>query len=300
MFPHSKLQGEWAESLFVAECLRRGLICAKPFGDSAPYDFIVESRPREIVKAGPRRVPAALNTQPAKKPDAMGLNPFGDSAPYDFIVESPPNPPINCHPERKPSLDCHPDRGRKRGPRRAPAALNAQPSKKPRTAGCWMAEWKDPYRAQTPQPARRHSGSSTKKLKPPRRGACAATATDYCAPGTGYSLLRRVQVKSVSVSNPPQGIYHFAVMRSVAANKKPYRAGDFDLLAAYIIPCNLWYIIPAREVVGLKTISLCPGHCPSSSNETRETSNRLPNERTTFRKRKLEKYRDAWELLTGG
>ena len=139
-FAHSKLQGEWVEVLFIAECLRRGFICAKPYGDSAAYDFIIES-------------------------------------------------------------------GRKR--------------------------------------------------------------------------LSRVQVKSVSV-RPANGIYHVATMRSVASNKKPYRAGDFDFLAAYIIPRGLWYIIPAREVFDIKMISLCPAPLGPRP-----------------RRRRLEKYRQAWRLLRG-
>ena len=38
-----KLQGEWAETRFLSEALRRGLQVAKPYGDSARYDFIVDS-----------------------------------------------------------------------------------------------------------------------------------------------------------------------------------------------------------------------------------------------------------------
>src|SRR5690242_9085889 len=43
-FPHSKLQGEWAEACFAAEALRRGFIVSKPLGDSAPYDFVLDWR----------------------------------------------------------------------------------------------------------------------------------------------------------------------------------------------------------------------------------------------------------------
>ena len=65
-----------------------------------------------------------------------------------------------------------------------------------------------------------------------------------CSAHSSPGCFWRVQVKSVSV-RPANGIYHVATMRSVASNKKPYRAGDFDFLAAYIIPRGLWYIIPA-------------------------------------------------------
>jgi hypothetical protein len=151
---------------------------------------------------------------------------------------------------------------------------------------------------------------------------------------TKNSRLSRIQVKSVSVRNPPAGIYHVATMRSVATAKKAYCTGDFDFLAAFIIPRKIWYIIPAREIVGIKMISLCPGHRPSNPgapfkpsfglsgevSEARaasknprpsasirgerffsklETGNSKPSSssRLTFRPRRLEKYRNAWRLL---
>lgn len=40
-----KLAGERAESLFLAAAMQRGLTVSKPFGDSAPYDFIVDPAP---------------------------------------------------------------------------------------------------------------------------------------------------------------------------------------------------------------------------------------------------------------
>jgi len=60
---------------------------------------------------------------------------------------------------------------------------------------------------------------------------------------------------------------------SVCSSHKAYQAGAFDFLAAYVIAEDVWYIVPAKEIRGLKSISLC----------TREG--------------KYEKYREAWELL---
>lgn len=40
-----KLQGERAESVFLAEAMQRGFAVSKPFGDSCWYDFIVDSLP---------------------------------------------------------------------------------------------------------------------------------------------------------------------------------------------------------------------------------------------------------------
>jgi len=40
-----KLTGEEAECAFLWQAIRHGLVVAKPYGDSAPYDFIVDSGP---------------------------------------------------------------------------------------------------------------------------------------------------------------------------------------------------------------------------------------------------------------
>ncbi|HTS06821.1 MAG TPA: group I intron-associated PD-(D/E)XK endonuclease [Candidatus Eisenbacteria bacterium] len=62
---------------------------------------------------------------------------------------------------------------------------------------------------------------------------------------------------------------------STCSSHKPYRKGSFDYLAAFVIPEDLWYIIPARLVFGLKSISLC----------------------TVGGEAKYEEYREAWSLL---
>lgn len=54
-----------------------------------------------------------------------------------------------------------------------------------------------------------------------------------------------------------------------------YRAGSFDFVAAFIVPENIWYIIPARKIGGLDDITL------------------YPNSKTS----KYEAYREAWQLL---
>jgi len=39
---HAKRRGEWAELRFMARAAEHGLGVAKPWGDSSPYDFVVE------------------------------------------------------------------------------------------------------------------------------------------------------------------------------------------------------------------------------------------------------------------
>jgi hypothetical protein len=45
-FKNSKLRGEWAEIRFMARAAEHGLMVSRPWGDSAPYDFMVERHGR--------------------------------------------------------------------------------------------------------------------------------------------------------------------------------------------------------------------------------------------------------------
>lgn len=62
---------------------------------------------------------------------------------------------------------------------------------------------------------------------------------------------------------------------SVCSSHKAYRAGAFDFVAAYVVLEDVWYIIPAKVIRGLKSISLC----------------------TEGGEAKYEEYREAWQLL---
>jgi len=56
----------------------------------------------------------------------------------------------------------------------------------------------------------------------------------------------RVQVKSTTCRKPP-GYYICSVRPSLAST--PYKRGEFEFLACYVIPEDLWYIIPAKVVL---------------------------------------------------
>jgi hypothetical protein len=60
---------------------------------------------------------------------------------------------------------------------------------------------------------------------------------------------------------------------STCSSGKPYRSGAFDFLAAYVVPEDAWYIIPAKAIRGMKSISLLT------------------------QGGKYEGYREAWHLL---
>jgi PD-(D/E)XK endonuclease len=78
-----------------------------------------------------------------------------------------------------------------------------------------------------------------------------------------------VQVKCTLFRNPEGEGY----ICSTSSSHKRYRPGAFDFLAAYVIPEDAWYIIPAKLIRRLKSISLCTVEA------------------------KYEEYREAWNLL---
>jgi hypothetical protein len=84
----------------------------------------------------------------------------------------------------------------------------------------------------------------------------------------------RVQVKS-TISRR-DGLYYMCGVKP-SNTGKPYQLGEFDFLAAYVIPEDIWYIIPAELVVTgkMRAILLYPSS-PSS---------------------KYGPYKEAWDLL---
>jgi hypothetical protein len=86
--------------------------------------------------------------------------------------------------------------------------------------------------------------------------------------------LVRVQIKS-TMHFTSEGCYVCGVRP--CKTSKPYRRGEFDFFAVYIIPEDVWYIIPAKIVVHGKRSGI-----------------RLYTSRPTG---KYEAYREAWDLL---
>jgi hypothetical protein len=80
-----------------------------------------------------------------------------------------------------------------------------------------------------------------------------------------------IQVKC-TISKLRSGVGYLC---SVCSSNRPYPKGAFDFVAAYVILEDAWYIIPEKEIRGLKSISLS-----TMGNEA-----------------KYETYREAWRLL---
>ena len=90
---------------------------------------------------------------------------------------------------------------------------------------------------------------------------------DFAIEHEGHFL--RVQVKSTKYMR--FGSY----ICRVHSSSRPYRPGQIDFVAAYVIPTNTWYIIPAAALHGQVQVCLSP-HCLTA---------------------KYECYREAWHLL---
>jgi len=85
----------------------------------------------------------------------------------------------------------------------------------------------------------------------------------------------RVQVKSAHRAGEDGG-YSFRVHGS---SLEAYGPEEIDLLVAYVVPEDVWYVIPVRELGQRRSMRLYPG---------------------SRRKRsKFEKYREAWWIVRG-
>ena len=124
---------------------------------------------------------------------------------------------------------------------------------------------------------------------PKRQGEIAELAFFHKASSLGYAVAKpygdslpydflldargrlvRVQVKSVSVAD--RGSYRVACSGG-GARKHPYSPREVDILAAYVLPHDAWYLIPVRAISPRVAIRLCP-HRPS--------------------RRRFERFREAW------
>ena len=86
--------------------------------------------------------------------------------------------------------------------------------------------------------------------------------------------MMRVQVKSTSFQCPGYTGYKCFVKPTKG---KRYRPDALDFIAAYILPEDIWYIIPFRELTNIGTVHLDPA-----------------SDRNRYHR-----YREAWELMSG-
>lgn len=98
-----------------------------------------------------------------------------------------------------------------------------------------------------------------------------STQYDFAVECEGRFL--KVQVKSTV-----HLIGNSYIFKCHGSQQTPYAKGDFDFLAGYVIPLDLWYIIPAEAAMtGKGNLCVTPGSA----------------------KTRYEGYREAWHLLQG-
>jgi hypothetical protein len=85
----------------------------------------------------------------------------------------------------------------------------------------------------------------------------------------------RVQVKSTMFREPGSKDGYSCMTRGA---RGPYKRDAFDFLAAYVIPEDVWYIIPGEELLGQTAMTVYP---------KAESSKYAP-------------YKEAWNLLRHG
>ena len=97
--------------------------------------------------------------------------------------------------------------------------------------------------------------------------------------------LARVQVKScfTHVGRPQTGFTILARHRMHKGAGLPYSEEDIDFIAAYIAPCQVWYLIPIEALKGGISIRVYPGLSPGG--KTKRAGGFY------------ETYREAWHLL---
>jgi hypothetical protein len=93
---------------------------------------------------------------------------------------------------------------------------------------------------------------------------------DFLVDGSGANIFR-VQVKSTIRQ---QNSWYQCTVRTMHA---PYKKNAFLFLAAFVVPENVWYIVPGKLVWGQQTL----GFNPKLSTE------------------KYGQYKEAWDLLRG-
>jgi hypothetical protein len=94
--------------------------------------------------------------------------------------------------------------------------------------------------------------------------------------------LWRVQVKSITVTYSGGGHGYRMVTRHSRGLRKdsPYTAEEIDFLVAYIVPRDVWYVIPVKLVTPVAGICFYPSGCRMGG--------------------RFERYREAWHLMAPG
>jgi hypothetical protein len=88
-----------------------------------------------------------------------------------------------------------------------------------------------------------------------------------------------VQVRSTSSARGRTG-YIIPTCSGKGHSAKPYRADEIDFLVAYIVPHDVWYVVPINQITPFQMLSFYPAGCRIGGY--------------------WEPYREAWHLMAPG
>jgi hypothetical protein len=91
----------------------------------------------------------------------------------------------------------------------------------------------------------------------------------------------RVQVKSTSYTEPDRSPYVVNACHNDKGRKvKAYQAAEVDFIAVYLVPIDIWYIVPVNQLGALRSLRLYPSGCHGAD--------------------RFEAFRKAWHLMAPG
>ena len=149
-----------------------------------------------------------------------------------------------------------------------------------------------------PNEPRENLAPEPKKRNTKRAGELAEAAFLHKAVGLGFRVTKpwgdserydfvldsgrrlwRVQIKCTAVERA--GGYHIQPIHFVyGKNKVVYTADDIDVLAAHVVPLDVWYVVPVAALAAGTSLRLYPDNgCKTA---------------------RFEKYREGWDLFRGG
>lgn len=85
---------------------------------------------------------------------------------------------------------------------------------------------------------------------------------------TSPTGIHKVQVKATAMPNKGRA---YKVMTGAGCTGKDTMSDEIDVVACYILPLDLWWIIPRVRIGVSKTINLCPD--PSSTSRFKKYQN---------------------------
>jgi len=144
----------------------------------------------------------------------------------------------------------------------------------------------------SPSPKPQNAAQSTNRLTTKRRGEVAEAAFLHKAAMLGFAVAKpwgesdrydfivdsgsrswRVQVKSAHCN----GKYGYTFHACGNVQSVTYTAKDIDFLVAYVVPEDVWYVVPIQAFKRITSVTLFPS--------------------SKRRMSRFEKYREAWCLM---